>query len=198
MSNTDRILHETKLIREDIAAVKKEVLAIKAKLPTLGRMPIDVIEVNVDTQGTPMPTDTLPDFKAPSTSVSVILQTTNPRLTDGSRTPVTFSSWRTSDDVTLPLQEMPDDTVKIPDPNWVDPGDGTSAPLVEALDPIDNLPLLRHRVRALTPLSPLPGDAVSAIVTLSAPGMWDSARKIAYGDPALGHFSSEVSVEQEV
>lgn len=143
--------------------------------------------VNVKLSEDPMPpVDHMPDFTLPSTSVSAGLSIVNPRKPDGSS--VTSITWSSSDDATLPLEQVADTTIQIPDPNWIDPGDGSTAPLVDV--PVYN-------VKALTPLKPDPGVFVSGVVTAEAAGMVNVDIKIVYGDPPLGHMAITAAVLPE-
>lgn len=126
-------------------------------------------------KGTAMPpVDHMPDFGLPATNLSAGLAVVNPRLADGTRVPPPTISWETTDSTVLPIEVLPDTTVKDAAGN-------------DVLDPADNLPLTVHNVLARTPLTPPPGEKVEATVTWKAPGMFDVDIKVTYGDPALGH-----------
>lgn len=164
----------------------------RAVMPNrLGSLPIHVTEVQFSKEKCMPPIDPLlPPLNLPSSSIRAKLSVVNPRLPDGSR--VRSVNWNTSSDEILPLSQVPDNTVKILDPDWVDPDPAADPPnvhpLIEAKDPVDGEPLLIFSTFANTPLTPEPGTKVSGIVTVSAPGMASAQKPVTYGDPAVGHF----------
>ena len=132
------------------------------------------------------PIDHTPPLDLASSSVRAKLSVVNPRLPDGSRVPSV--TWSTDDETELPLEAAPDAIAQIPDPAWVDPGDGSTAPLIDWLDP-DGTPNKVFSVYANTPLTPDPGTKADGTVTCSAPGMASIDKLVRYGDAALGHFT---------
>jgi len=148
----------------------------------IGHTTIHVTAVELKPEESHMPPiDHMPLLQLPSSTVRAMLSVSNPRKADGSR--VTSVTWSSSDESQVSLEAIPDSTVKVPDPNWVDPGDGSSAPLVDFID-TDGLPNSVFATYADTPL-----DAGDATVTVKAAGMADCDIEIKYSDPAVGHFA---------
>jgi hypothetical protein len=155
-----------------------------ARVPVAPRNIIHVVSVETSKEIPVPPVDHMPDFTLPSTSVSAGLALVNPRYVDGTRVPPTTISWETSDATALPIEVLPDSTVK----------DAADA---DVLDPADGLPLNIHNVLARTPLTPAPGDKVEGVVTAKAAGMFDVDIKVVYGDPALGHMAITAAIIPE-
>lgn len=159
-----------------------------------GRMQIQVTAVELKPEVEeviPMPpVDHMQPLQLPSSTVRAKLAIVDPRDASGQR--VTSITWSSSDSSQVSLESIPEDTVKIPDPNWVDPGDGSSAPLVEKLDPTDSLPLKVFSVYANTPL-----DAGKATVTANAAGVAPCDIEVAYSDPPVGHMAINAMVVPE-
>lgn len=162
----------------------------------LGHTAIHVISVNPDGEEIPMPPiDHMPDFTLPSTAVRAVLAVVGAKKADGSY--ASSPTWSTSDESVLPLEPIADSVVTGPDPNWVDPGDGSTAPIIPIMDENgQQIPVFK--TYANTPLTPEPGEKVSGTVTWKAAGMADVDIKVVYGDPALGHAAITAGEAAEV
>lgn len=154
------------------------------KTPSLSRTTIHVVGVELKRkENEPMPpVDHMPPLQLPASTVRAKLSVVNPRKPDGSR--VDSVTWTSSDETQLPLEAIADSTVMGADPNWVDPGDGSSAPIIELLDPADSLPLKVFSTYANTPL-----DEGQGTVTVRSASMADADILIKYSDPPVGHFA---------
>ena len=183
MSDLDRVVEwfgriEDRLveIRNDARARCHHPATIHVVAVEVGRKPNKEVQMP--------PVDHMPDFTLPSSSIRAVLAVVGPKKADGSY--ATSPIWSTSDATTLPLEAIPDSVVEGPDPSWVDPGDGSTAPIVPLLD-ANGLQAPVYKTYANTPLTPAEGTSVGALVTWSAPGMADVDLRVVYGDPALGH-----------
>lgn len=180
--SVDRIMALSANIIEMSIALR-DLLAFVAGTPNQGHTSIQVTAVELKPQEIPMPPiDHMQDLQLPSSTVRAKLSVVNPRKADGSR--VTSVTWSSSDESQVSLQAIPDSNVQVADPAWVDPGDGTTAPLIDEIDPVDGQANQVFATYANTPL-----DAGSATITVRASGMADCDVKVTYSDPPLGHFA---------
>jgi len=145
-------------------------LVFRHRHRTPGKLSIHVTAVELKPEDSEMPPiDHMPPLQLPSSTLRAKLSVVDPRKANGSR--VTSVTWSSNNPTALPLEAIPDSTVKDADGN-------------DVLDPADNQPLLVFATYANTPL-----DEGEGLVTVRAAGMADCDIAVKYSDPPLGHFA---------
>lgn len=156
----------------------------------VGHTTIHVVAVG-PYQEKPMPTvDHAPDFRLSSANNFAILAVVGALLPNGDYVGTDVDSW-TTNNTSNPLVELPDGIVTEADPNWVDPGDGSTAPQVPKLDAQGRqIPVFYIQVNT-------PGDDGNDTITWSAPGMASCDIHVIWATPPVGHVMISPSEKPE-
>lgn len=133
--------------------------------------------------------DHMPPINLPASTLRALLKVVGSKKADGAY--ATGVTWTSSDETQVSIEAIADTNAQTPDPAWVDPNDGTTAPLIDLLDEAGN-PVPVSSCYANTPL-----DTGTATVTVKAAGMTDADIVVSYADPAQGHFAIVASEASE-
>lgn len=153
-----------------LLALVRFILLPKRRPPPRTVIHVTAVELKPeDPTMVPPTTDHMPPLQLPSSTIRARLAVVDARKADGSR--VTSVTWTSSNLAALPLEAIPDSTVKDAEGN-------------EVLDPNDGQPLLVFSTFANTPL-----DEGEGLVTVRSPGMADCDIVVRYSDPPVGHFA---------